>query len=64
MPPFVFNPQFTRAYLLRSYSIVSVRIHVERSFQRIETFKVLEYVTIKLMPHIDKNYVHDLYFGQ
>jgi hypothetical protein len=54
MPPFATNPQFSREEVLRGYSIASVRIHVERSIQRIKIFKVLEHVNMKLVPHMDK----------
>lgn len=54
MPPFNFNPQFTREKVLEGYSIASVRIHVERVIQRIKIFKVLEHLNVELLPHIDK----------
>ena len=54
MPPFAFNPQFTREEVLEGYNIASVRIHVERCIQRVRIFKVLDFVPVKLMPHIDK----------
>ncbi|XP_018398069.1 PREDICTED: uncharacterized protein LOC108776059 [Cyphomyrmex costatus] len=38
MPPFAFNPQFSREEVLEGYSIASVRIHVERAIQRIKIF--------------------------
>lgn len=54
MPPFGFDPQFTREEVMEGYSIASVRIHVERAIQRIKIFKILEHINIDLLPYIDK----------
>ena len=54
MPPFGFNPQFTREEVLEGYSIASVRIHVERAIQRVKIFKILEHVSHDMFPHMDK----------
>lgn len=54
MPPFAVKPQFSREEVLRGYSIASVRIHVERSIQRIKIFKILEKIPIKLVHCADK----------
>lgn len=54
MPPFAFNPQFTREEVLEGYSIASVRIHVERVIQRINIFKILEHPNVEILPYIDK----------
>ncbi|XP_066596476.1 uncharacterized protein [Prorops nasuta] len=53
MPPFAFDPQFTREEVLEGYSIASVRIHVERAIQRIKIFRVLDRVNIEMLPYID-----------
>ena len=54
MPPFAFNPQFTRKEVLERYSIAAVRIHVERAIQRLKTFRTLEHIPHELFPYIDK----------
>lgn len=53
MPPFAYNPQFSREEVLRGYSMASVRIHVERAIQRIKIFKILEHIYIELLDNID-----------
>ena len=53
MPPFGFNPQFTREEVLEGYSIASVR-RVERAIQRVKIFKILEHVSHDMFPHMDK----------
>lgn len=53
MPPFVHDEQLTLAEIEETYSIASVRIHVERSIQRIKLYKILQYVTSDLFGHVD-----------
>lgn len=45
MPPFLHDGRLSLAEIEETYSIASVRIHVERSIQRIKLYKVLQYVT-------------------
>ena len=54
MPPFGFNPQFTREEVLEGYSIASVRIHVERAIHMVKIFNILEHVSHDMFSHMDK----------
>lgn len=54
MPPFAFNPQFSKEEVLEGYNIASVRIHIERAIQRIKLFKILDHVNIEMLPFIDR----------
>lgn len=52
MPPFV-DGKLTVEEIEQTYSIASVRIHVERSIQRLKIYQILKYVTTDLLPHMD-----------
>ncbi|XP_033208567.1 uncharacterized protein LOC117167613 [Belonocnema kinseyi] len=54
IPPFGFNPQFTRKEMLEGYSIASVRIHVERAIQSVKIFKIFERVSHDMFSHVNK----------
>jgi len=43
IPPFMHNRVFTKDEIIQTYNITSVRIHVERSIQRIP-IELLEYI--------------------
>lgn len=52
IPPFAVNPQFSDEEV-EGYSITSVRIHVERAIQRVKLSKILNHISIDLLPYID-----------
>lgn len=55
MPPFLReNEQFTEGEVEETYHVASVRIHIERIMQRLRTHKILEKLTTKMLPFIDK----------
>lgn len=54
MPPFAYIPQFTTEEVLEGYSIVSVRIHIERAIQRVKIFQILQHFHIDSLFYIDK----------
>lgn len=37
----------------QTYSVASVRIHIERIFARLKTYGVLNQIKINMLPHID-----------
>lgn len=53
MPPICHNGRFTEEEVLQTYSIASVRIHIERIFARLKTYGVLNKIKINILPHID-----------
>lgn len=53
MPPFLHNHTFTAEEVSDTYSIASVRIHIERIMQRLRTFKILDKMTINMLPYSD-----------
>ena len=54
MPPFLQeNVQFTGEEVKETYSIASVRIHVEGIMQRIRIYKILDKITTNLLSEID-----------
>jgi len=55
MPPFKRgNRQFSSFENSQGYQCSSVRIHVERAIRRLKYFQILSFLTIDLIPHIDK----------
>lgn len=54
MPPFCHNEQFTPKEVDETYTIASVRIHIERVNQRIKDFNILSKVPVSLFSHVDK----------
>lgn len=57
MPPILHHRRFTEQEVIDTYSIASIRIHVERFFARLKTHGVLNKIQIELLPYID-NIVH------
>lgn len=53
MPPILRNGRFSEEEIIETYSIASVRIHVERVFARLKTYNILNKIQIELLPHID-----------
>ena len=54
-PPFKSktNIQFTPAQSERAYEIASVRIHVERSIERLKRFEILKFLHSDMIPLVD-----------
>lgn len=57
MPPILHNGRFTEHEVIETYSVASVRIHIERVFARLKTYGILNKITMDLMPSID-NIMH------
>ncbi|KAF0697432.1 Uncharacterized protein FWK35_00036902 [Aphis craccivora] len=57
MPPILHNGTLTEQEVLETYSIASIRIHIERFFARLKTYGILKKIPIELLPYID-NIVH------
>ncbi|XP_050059744.1 uncharacterized protein LOC114122615 [Aphis gossypii] len=53
MPPFMHNGVFTEDEIIQTYNIASVRIHIERSIQRIKIYNILQKIPIELLECID-----------
>lgn len=54
MPPFLANKGvFTKEETTETYSIASVRIHIERIMQRIRVYKILDKIPHNLMNSLD-----------
>lgn len=53
MPPILHNSRFSEEEVIETYSVASVRIHIERFFARIKTFNILNKIQIELLPYID-----------
>lgn len=53
MPPILHNCRFSEEEVVETYSIASVRIHIERFFARLKTYNILNKIQIELLPHID-----------
>jgi len=53
MPPILHNGRFSETEILETYSIVSVRIHIERVFARMKMYGILNKLKINLFPHVD-----------
>ena len=56
MPPFANKdrPQFTEEEMENTFSVASVRIHVERAIQRLKIFSILtNRLSVDLIPHMD-----------
>lgn len=53
MPPILHNGRFTEEEIINTYSVASVRIHIERLFARLKTYKILNNIKIDFLPHID-----------
>lgn len=54
MPPFVHEGQLTVDEVEKCYSVASVRVHVERSIQRIKIHGILQKIPSCLLPHLDE----------
>ncbi|XP_063236328.1 uncharacterized protein LOC134538769 [Bacillus rossius redtenbacheri] len=52
-PPYLHDGKLTAEEVETTYSIASVRIHVERCIQRIKIFHILDKLSIELLPFID-----------
>lgn len=53
MPPILHNGRFTEEEIINTYSVASVRIHIERLFATLKTYKILNNIKIDFLPHID-----------
>lgn len=53
MPPICHNGRFTEDEVLKTYSVASVRIHIERIFARLKTYAVFNKIKINILPHVD-----------
>jgi len=53
MPPILQNGRFSEEEVIETYSVASVRIHIERFFARLKTYHILNKIQIELLPHID-----------
>lgn len=53
MPPVLHHGRFTEKEILETYTIASIRIHVERFFARLKSHGVLNKIQKELLPHID-----------
>lgn len=53
LPPFVHDGRHSFEEVEETYTIASVRIHVERSIQRIKIHNILQKVPYSLVPHLD-----------
>lgn len=53
MPPILHNGRFSEEEVIETYSVASVRIHIERFFARLKTYHILNKIQIELLPHID-----------
>lgn len=53
MPPFLEKDEFTEQETRDTYTIASVRIHVERIMQRLRLYKILAHIPENLFDHID-----------
>ncbi len=55
IPPFKSGKlQFTDKQNRDGYEIASVRVHVARAIERLKRFEILNFVTIHMIPHLDK----------
>ena len=55
MPPFKHGErQFSAAQNQDGYKCAKVRVHVERAIGRLKNFEILNFVPIRMLPHIDK----------
>jgi len=53
MPPILHNGRFSETEILETFSIASVRIHIERVFARMKMYGILNKLKINLLPHVD-----------
>lgn len=53
MPTILHNGRFTEEEVLNAYNIASVKIHIERIFDRLKTFNILNKITSDLLQYID-----------
>ncbi|KAL2086789.1 hypothetical protein ACEWY4_017848 [Coilia grayii] len=54
IPTFLVNGQFTMQEVNYNRRIASARIHVERSIQRLKTFRILSYIPYQYKKHANK----------
>ncbi|KAL7292663.1 hypothetical protein TKK_0013789 [Trichogramma kaykai] len=54
MPPFVENHHLTGEQREEQRHIARVRIHIERIMQRLRIYKILDMISIKMLPYIDE----------
>lgn len=53
VPPILHNGRFSEVEVLETYSVASVRIHIERVFARLKTYSIFNKMTVDLLPHVD-----------
>lgn len=54
MPPFLHNGNLSEEEVEETYSVASVRIHVERCIQRVKVYSILQTkLPTELLPYID-----------
>ncbi|KAL4142145.1 hypothetical protein QTP88_004662 [Uroleucon formosanum] len=53
VPPILHNGHFSEDEVLDTYTIASVRIHIERIFAKLKTYLILNKITINLLPYVE-----------
>ncbi|XP_043274333.1 uncharacterized protein [Venturia canescens] len=53
MPPFLHNNHFSAEEVAETYKIARHRIHIERIMQRIRIYKILDKLSLRMLPHCD-----------
>ncbi|KAL4122397.1 hypothetical protein QTP88_014728 [Uroleucon formosanum] len=54
VPPILHNGHFSEDEVLETYTVASVRIHIERIFPKLKTYLILNKITIDLLPYVDE----------
>lgn len=53
LPPFLNDGHLTEEQVHETYNVASVRIHVERSIQRVKNYNILQKLKSHLLPYVD-----------
>ena len=54
VPPKVHDGHLTAEEVDETYNIATVRIHVERCIQRVKNFRILKFIPVALLNHVDR----------
>lgn len=54
VPPILHNGHFSEDEVLETYTVASVRIHIERVFAKLKTYLILNKITMDLLPYVDE----------
>lgn len=54
VPPILHNGRFSEDEVLETYSVASVRIHIERVFARLKTYLILNKISVDLLSSVDE----------